>query len=199
MPGLARNALVAAVFALAAGSASADDHTHREAKAHVHGVAEISFVISGQTLSVSLDGPLANVLGYEHAPVTAEERKTAQTATRLLNDPLRIARPSDKAGCKPQTPAIVLPFDAPGRHDHEDQHARDDEHGDADHGDAPHVHMDLEATYTFTCARIARLDHIDVTAFKTFPGIKTVEGVVLGPGIQFSRRLTPSAPVLKLK
>lgn len=183
-----------AVLSLApclAPSALSQEHQHREVGAHVHGAAEISFVVSGNELLVDLDSPLMNIVGFEHAPAGSPERKAADRAIALLNNPASIAIPSPAAECMAAKPAIVLPFDAKP------------ETGAAGHpveaGGGAHGHMDVEASYAFVCKNIARLDQIDVAALRTFPGIKTARVVFLGPKAQLSRQLGSASSVFNLK
>jgi hypothetical protein len=178
-----------------AGPALAQKQAHREASTHVHGAAELSFVISGNDLLVDLDSPLVNIVGFEHAPKTSTERKTADAATRLLNDPARIAVPSPEAECVAATASVALPFDPASTHGEKRAGGKEEHEADAN----SHDHIDVQVSYAFACARMERLEHIEVTALKTFPGIKAAQVVFLGPKAQFSRELNASSSRLRLK
>lgn len=179
-----------ACLVASAGPVSSQTGTQREAKAHVHGVAELSVVVDGDQLLVDLRSPLGDIVGIEREPKTAAERATADKATALLNDSANIVVPAPAADCVASRPSVVLPFDAkPAAGDHGHDH---------DHDVKP-AHMDLEASYVFTCRKIASLDQVAITAFRTFPEIKTVDAVFLGPRTQLSRELKAASPVFKLK
>lgn len=196
-PGFAKAWAIGALVAAwaPAGPALAQKQAHREASTHIHGAAELSFVISGNDLLVELDSPLANIVGFEHAPKTSTERKTADAATRLLNDPARIAVPSPEAECVAATVSVALPFD-PASTRGGKRAVRKEEHVSDAHS---HDHIDVQVSYAFACARMEHLDHIEVTALKTFPGIKAAQVVFLGPKAQFSRKLNASSSKLQLK
>jgi len=171
----------------------AQEHSHREVGAHVHGEVEISIVQFGKQLTIELHSPLFNILGFEHAPSTAVEKKAAADASRALNKALLVAVPSPASQCKLSSSDVALPFDD---HHHEDAHGKDAGH--QEDGDAHH-HSELTATYVFDCAQLDRLTHIDITALRAFPNIKTAEVVFLGPQTQLSRKLNAASSVFELK
>lgn len=188
---------IAAVLLLIGSSQGAwpQSGQHREVGAHVHGEADISLVVSGDELTVELQSPLFNILGFERAPATSSERATVATASTNLNSGLSIVIPAAPGQCR-QTSAVagLPPFESEAHDHHEDAH--DDDDHDEDGG---HHHADLTATYTFKCARIDQLGEVTVSAFHTFPGIRTADVVFLGPRTQTSRKLDASAPLFKLK
>ncbi|MHA7871770.1 MAG: ZrgA family zinc uptake protein, partial [Hyphococcus sp.] len=66
-------------FALGAGRADEpDEHSHRAHDAHVHGTWELFAALDDTQLSVTIKGPLLDVLGFEHAPTNDAERDTVQ-------------------------------------------------------------------------------------------------------------------------
>jgi hypothetical protein len=56
-------------------------------------------------------------------------------------------------------------------------------------------HVDVEASYVFACRSIGALDRVEVTVFRTFPELETIEAVSLGPRTQVARKLKSSSPV----
>jgi hypothetical protein len=63
-----------------------DDHNHASAEAHVHGEAELNLVVDGQQLLVEFISPLDNLLGFEHAPQTAEQTQAYHDLEQQLTD-----------------------------------------------------------------------------------------------------------------
>ena len=59
--------------AVTGGSAMA-----HEPGAHVHGVATLQVTQDQDTLSIDLDSPLDNLLGFEHAPRTDKQKQAVQ-------------------------------------------------------------------------------------------------------------------------
>lgn len=165
-------ALVVALCA-ASGIAAGADH------AHVHGRAQIDIAIEAKRLTVHLDTPMFNLLGFEHAPRTPAQRAQADAAMAALKDAARLWRVDAAAGCTVQ--ALELSAPALGL---------DDAHAAHDH-DAHEAHADIEAEYVFACADAGRATAIEVGLFDAFARLQTAEVQVAGPRGQFKRRLAP--------
>ena len=56
-------------------------HAH---EAHVHGVGKLDVALDGQTLSLHLDSPLVNLVGFEHAANSAKDKAAVQAMTKTL-------------------------------------------------------------------------------------------------------------------
>ena len=169
------------------GSAFAQGVERREAHAHVHGAAEMSFVIDRDRLLVELAAPMGDMVGFESAPKNAADRMKIDQATRLLNDAARVVAPATAAGCRVTETSVRMPFGGAARSaDHHDH-------------DPKGSHVDVEASYVFACRSIGALDRVEVTVFRTFPELETIEAVFLGPRTQVARKLKSSSPVFRLK
>ena len=70
----------------ASGSAAADDH-FRQHDAHVHGVVEVNIAQDGQDLLMEIHAPGADVVGFEHAPQTDEQKAAVENAIAKLKAP----------------------------------------------------------------------------------------------------------------
>lgn len=112
---------------------------------HVHGVVELGIVVEGGTVAVSLDAPLSDVVGFEHAPENDEQLELVRQAAAMLSNPDAMFGLADPASCSISGtsidgPAYVTQHLAEGDvgsadsdHDHHDSH---DSHGsEADHDD----------------------------------------------------------------
>ena len=82
--------LLAVVGALAPASATAQ---------HVHGVIELGVVVEGDTIAVSLDAPLSDVVGFEHAPESEAQKQSIQQAAAMLADADSMFGLADSADC----------------------------------------------------------------------------------------------------
>ena len=211
----------AVVLALPAPSGAAPA---AEQHAHVHGVVRLDVAVDAGTLTVLLDAPLDSVLGFEHAPRTAAERKAADALRAQLRRADTVVRPPAAAGCTAGTPQVTsealdapanagkpsAPADDPGhkhkhKHNHnhrnkgKDQHAH--AHDEQDDEDAAHDdgHADLAATLTFTCAHPDRLDALDVRLFATFARIRRIDVQVAGATGQSRQTLQRPASTLRLR
>jgi hypothetical protein len=105
-------------------------------KAHEHGVAKLDIGFDRGRLTVTLDTPLDNLVGFERAPRTDTERKAADAAVAALRDGGAMFRVDPAAQCTPRAVEISsapLKLGAGGRQ-------------------AAEGHADLEAAYEFDCA-----------------------------------------------
>ncbi len=80
-------------------------------------------------------------------------------------------------------------------HDH-DKHAHD-EHGHDDHGHGEEMHSEFHAHYHFDCDGSA-IKEIQLTLFKNFPRIETLQLQALAPGGQTGGNINASNPVIRL-
>ncbi len=150
--------------------------------AHVHGLVNLDVAIEAQTLTVALEAPLDNLLGFEHRPRTPAQRKAADDAMKRLNDGASLVRPAAAAQCTLANTTIeaeALQSTAPAG-------AKEDEHAD------------LDATFVFTCAQPDKLASIELGLFEAFQRIKRIEVQVAGPQGQSKQTLERPQKLLKL-
>ncbi|PML30220.1 zinc uptake protein ZrgA [Vibrio lentus] len=115
----------------------------RSHEAHVHGKVEVNIAQDGQELLVEVTAPGADVVGFEHAPETAEQKKVFEQAIAQLNKPEELFG-FNNAGCtlkfKSVTNTLEGDHDDHEGHDHA-EHDHDDHKG---HDHAEHDHDDHE-------------------------------------------------------
>ncbi|MBX3607024.1 MAG: DUF2796 domain-containing protein [Piscinibacter sp.] len=124
--------------------------------AHEHGVARLDVAVDGRQVSIALETPLDNLLGFERAPRSAAEQRTAEAALARLRDAATLFRFDAAAACRSTAVAIesaALKLGAAA----------------AAAGD----HADLDASYEFTCERApAQLEH---GLFAAFPRLQRLD------------------------
>ena len=112
---------------------------------HVHGVVELGIVVEGSAVAVSLNAPLSDVVGFEHAPENDEQLELVRQAAAMLSNADAMFGLAGSADCRisgvsVDGPAYVTQHlaeddagSAESGHDHHDAH---DSHGnEADHDD----------------------------------------------------------------
>lgn len=151
-----------------------------QAAPHQHGVVALNVALDGKTLTVELNAPLDSLVGYERAPRTDAERRTAAEVLQRLRDPAQLFTPDAAAQCSAATPQVDAGLLAPG--------------AKAAAGD----HADLQASYRYTCAQPAQLRSIALPLFETFKRIQRVEVQTVGPQGQRKATLRRASAVLKL-
>jgi hypothetical protein len=113
----------------------------RSHEAHVHGKVEVNIAQDGQELLVEVTAPGADVVGFEHAPETAEQKKVFEQAIAQLNKPDELFG-FKNASCtlkfKSVTNTLEGDHDDHEGHDHA-EHDHDDHKG---HDHAEHDHDD---------------------------------------------------------
>lgn len=146
---------------------------------HAHGVAELGVVVEGRRLSLEVDGPLDNFVGFELAPRNAAERAALERALELLRTPERVVVLPAAAGCTLIAAELLNPFAAAK-------------------GGGRESHADLTASYQFDCATPAALTRLDVRLFESFPRLRKLRVAVVAPGGQSGAELTKGRASLKL-
>ena len=141
-------------------------------KAHEHGVARLDIAVAANGVSIELDTPLSNLLGFERAPRTDAERDKVKAAVARLRDGAALFRIDPAAGCTLDKVELVsaplqLGLATPAA----------DDHGD------------LGGSYQFNCQAGAKAGFVEVGLFEAFAGLKRVELQVAMPRGQLKATL----------
>ncbi len=164
--------LLCAALLVATGPAAAG-------KAHQHGVMQLDVAVEGNKLSLSVNVPLDNLLGFERAPRTEAERKAAAEVLARLRNPDQgkpLFSADSAAQCTLSKAEVQAALLEPG--------AKAEPKGG---------HADLEASYEFSCAKPESLRVLDVGLFEAYRRIQRIEVQVAGPKGQ--AKLTLNRPV----
>ena len=154
-----------------------------EPGAHVHGVAELRVSIDGGELEIALESPLDNMLGFEHAPRTDEQRAAVRTMAAKLRQAQTLFTPTAGAQCalaSVQLASAALPADLLGEPKPAAPDAAQDEDG----------HADLDATFSWRCTAPEQLKGMDVGLIQAFPGVRKLNVQVVGPKGQSATMLS---------
>ncbi|WP_297810089.1 DUF2796 domain-containing protein [uncultured Methylophaga sp.] len=123
-------------------------HQHSSTEAHVHGEAALNLVIDGQTLLVEFISPMENLLGFEHAPKTEQQKQSYQQLLRQL------------AGYRSL-------FSIPGG-----QCQLTDQHHKPPFNDASGKHAEWQGEYHLSCDELEQADRLQPEIFSAFPGVE---------------------------
>jgi hypothetical protein len=149
--------------------------------AHEHGAVKLDVAVEGNTLSIGLEVPLDNLLGFERAPRSEAERKAAGEVLARLRNPGTLFTADAAAQCTPGDAEVHAPVLEPGAA-----------------AAGPDGHADLEASYTFRCAQPQHLRALDVGLFDAYRRIRRIDVQVAGPKGQSKATLKRPARVVKL-
>ncbi|MGB3596552.1 MAG: DUF2796 domain-containing protein, partial [Pseudomonas neustonica] len=165
-------ALPLSVYALADGHKE-----HSSLDAHEHGVASLNIAIDGTQVSLELDSPAANLVGFEHAASQPEDIAKVAAVQAQLRDASQLFQLPAAAGCSQTSVDLDSPLFADNEHeheheDHEEKHEHEHEEAAHDHEEHHHEHADIEASYSFTCAQPEALISLQLPLFKVYPGLQ---------------------------
>lgn len=150
---------------------------------HVHGVATLQITQDKDIVSIDLQSPLANLLGFEHAPHTAEQKQAVQMMIKQVSHPenLFVLTPAAQCMSAPVTikaPALNLDTslkNEPG----EDYH-----------------HSEIEVSVTFHCQNPEALATMETKFFTVFPNTHRLEAQMVGLHGQSAATLTAQRSTL---
>jgi hypothetical protein len=194
-----RRLLLALPFALlplaVAQAADEHDHEHGSLGAHEHGVARLNVALSGQTLELELESPAMNLVGFEHAAASDDDKAKVASARARLEKPLALFSLPKAAGCVVQNQGLESPLfgDKPHADDDHDEDAKAEVAHEHHEG-----HSEIHALYQFTCAAPGELKTLDlVNVFNTFPATQKIQVQLIGPSGQQGVEVTAKAASLK--
>ena len=179
--------------------ATATAQETRELDAHEHGVGLLNLAFDGDQVSISLEAPGMDIVGFEYEAETAEDLAKIDAVVAQLSDPLALFVMPTAAECV-VTEANAGPVDEEQAHEAAEAHAEGTDGGEEAHEEAhtdseAHVegeeheegehHTEFQAQYLLTCANPDAIDGIDFAYFETFPDAAELEvQMISGAGTQ---------------
>ncbi len=184
------NCLVCAVTAAFTLQATAQER--RSLDAHEHGQGALNVAIEGDRISMELEAPGFDIVGFEHAAETEADRAAVEAALERISKPLDLFALPEKAGCETVEYRAELMVD--GDHDghgHDDEDGHHDEghdgdghdghhdgHADGDGHDEGHenetTHSEFQAEYLLTCTDIGSATRLDLRYFEVFQNAESL-------------------------
>lgn len=178
--------------------------------AHEHGAALLTLVLDGETLSMELESPAVNFVGFEYEPTTDEQVQAVEGVLAELEDPMTLFTPAEAASCElVSAEAEHLMTDEEGHADeHGDEHSEDEDHSneegeeDEGHGDEKHdeersQHSEFRAAYSFACSDPNALSSVDLSElFAMYPGIEDLDVQYVLPSGQGAAELSADSTEL---
>jgi hypothetical protein len=120
---------------------------------HVHGSVTLNVAVDGTTLSIELDAPAINVVGFEHVPRTPDERAAVTRIATYLRGGRALIGVPPAADCRFVSTEYSEPKWETDDDSESEHHSRDAdiiEHRDEQHAD-------YEARFNFRCGHPAEL------------------------------------------
>lgn len=161
---------VAVVSTSVTAKSEIDDFGHSDHDAHTHGEVNLAIAKEENKISIALESPSANLLGFEHlAESEAEVALVTQITAQLENaNNLFLFNGSDCQSTEVFVDrSAVLPKHA--------NHIEHDEHNHDEYQEAVVLtHSEIQATYQFQCNETSELNSIKTNLFNQFSGIEKI-------------------------
>lgn len=150
---------------------------------HQHGHAQLQMAVDGEHVDVFLVSPAANLVGFEHAPRTNEQRQQVQQLrTWAAGTPMV----NTVAGTCTVRQADVHTAWPPS----EDMHHHEHDHGHS-HEQQEQGHADLEISQMLDCPGLSAETELEAMLMAQFPAMEQLDVQWVGPQGQGGARLTP--------
>jgi hypothetical protein len=193
------------------GSTAAVAET-RQLDAHEHGVGALDIAVDGTTVVMAFEAPGADIVGFEYAAESQQDRAAVDAAIAALSRPLDLFALPAAAGCSVTSASAELETEAShDDHEHEEAHDHDhaekDEHAKHDHDhDKEHAsdevgasHTEFHAEYTLNCAQPDELTEIEFAYFATFENARELDVQIATSAGAQAFEVVRDAPLLDLK
>jgi hypothetical protein len=166
---------------------------------HVHGQGQVGMAIDQNLISMTLESPGADIVGFEHEARTAEEKTAVIEALKQLSDPMFVIQLPANASCKvvQASSEVTSENGDEGHADHEEheEHADHDDHEKHEN----EAHGSFIAEYQLECATIAAIDSIKFVYFDHFRNAQSLMVVLIDKNGQHRHEISRDNPILYLK
>lgn len=145
-----------------------------QGQAHQHGVLKLDITVEARKLTLQMESPLNNLVGFERAPRSDAERKRVDAALVKLKAGQALFTIDPAAQCslaKVELTSAVLKL------------------GAAEPASKNSEHADIDAVFKFDCQDAARAAFIDVGLFGAFADMRQIEVQAATPKGQLKRTL----------
>ena len=192
--------LAVVAMSLLTTSARAEEE-HRELGPHVHGHGTLNIAIDDKAVSMELEVPGMDIVGFEHATSTDDQKAAVEKAKAQLAKPLGVFSLPAAAGCSVAEAKVAV--------EAEHHHDGDDDDHDAPQGwregrprpgghDERAGHNQFHATYALDCTTPAELTTINFDYFALFAGAHDLTVNVVTAKGQSKYEVSRGKPTLDL-
>jgi len=165
---------------------------HRQLGAHEHGRGTLNIAIEGTRVSMELEAPGADIVGFEHAARTGRQKTQLEQAKKQLLAPQTLFKFPDAAGCVVAGASVDIESD---EHEHEASGGAQKKHDDAAE---ERSHSNFHGQYSFTCNAPTAITAVDFGYFRAFAGAQKLEVNVITSKGQTAFEVTRAKPRIDL-
>lgn len=179
----------------------------RELGAHEHGHSALNIAIEGDRIEMELIAPGADIVGFEHAAESEEDKMALEQAEATLDNPLSLFAFSSDAGCAVESTSVEVEGEEHHDEHMDEAHAEEEQHEDGEHAEVKPgdhegeaSHNEFHAAYALTCSAPDALDGIDFAAFfDSFAGAEEIDVTVISEKGQSSYEVERDAATVDLQ
>jgi len=145
-----------------------------QGQAHQHGVLKLDIAVEARSLTLQMESPLNNLVGFERAPRNDAERKRVDAALARLKAAQALFAIDPAAQCQLANVVItsaVLKL------------------GPSQPASESNEHADIDVSFEFECQDATRAAFVDVGLFDAFANMKQIEVQAATPKGQLKRTL----------
>ena len=170
---------------------------HRELGAHEHGRGTLNIAVEGNKVSMELEVPGVDIVGFEHAAKTRRDKATVEKAKTQLMAPLTLFKLPAAANCRVTEAKVEVEV---GDHDHDAKEEAAGAKGGKGGEPAPKSvgHSEFHAQYALECAAPGNMTAIEFGYFRAFAAAQKLDVNVITPKGQSKFEVTRSNPSLSL-
>ncbi len=153
---------IAAGILLVISTAQAEEE-RRELGAHAHGHGTLAIAIATSSIQMELSVPGMDIVGFEHEPETARQKRAVEAALADLKQPLNLFGLPGYAECAVTSAEVGIVVEK-----HKDDDAPTEAQKAAMTEEDDGHHTEFRASYAFNCADAAQVRSIDFRFFDRF-------------------------------
>ncbi|CAN1723885.1 DUF2796 domain-containing protein [Hyphomicrobium sp. 1Nfss2.1] len=190
--------IAAIVLAVVLPTALMAEEGHRELGAHVHGHGTLNIAVEDKSISMELEVPGMDIVGFEHAATSDAQKQMVDEAKMILQRVLEVFPVPAAAECT--VASVDVAVEAERHHDEDDHDAKDAKAGDHDHDshEGHEGHNQFHATYELACSNPSALTSIGFNYFKHFAGAQALTVNLVTSKGQSSYEVSRTKPTLDL-
>ncbi len=167
---------------------------HRQLGAHVHGHGHLNIAFEDKTVSIELEVPGADIVGFEHEATTAEQKAAIEEAKAKIADGLSLFTPVAAADCTQKSAKVSIEAEHEDEHEHHAEGANPDARAEEE----GHHHSEFHAEYDFECASPSEIRSMTFGYFKAFPNAEALAVSLISAKGQASYEVRRDKPRLDL-
>jgi hypothetical protein len=150
---------------------------------HVHGLATLEIAVEDTIVAITFRAPAINVIGFEHAPISSEEKAALIQANATFSAGDRLFVAPAEAGCAQHSSALTpIAYETDG---------------EDDKPNGPQA--DYEVTYRFACLHPNKLAWIDTSLFSVLRNVQKITANVVTSWLQQQVELVPGQRRIRLQ